>query len=595
MHAAVYAQTDWHISGNSSTSPSTNFLGTTDNKAFVFKTNNTERMRIQANGQIGIKNNINIDSGFALYMANHRVLSTDSLRGNTYLGNGISVNTFAYYNTASGYQSLHSNYTGSANTANGYQALFANSYGVGNTASGYQSLFNNSGSYNSAQGYQALYFNSGVYNTANGYQALYSNSTGRENVAIGPYALYNNSTGSDNTATGVSSLDENTTGIFNTADGGSALFTNTAGSYNTASGYSALYNNTTGNYNVAVGYWALNQNYDAYNNTAIGTFAGTSTHGWNNTFIGSGTNVTASDIYNSTALGNNVLVTAPNQVRIGNSFVNSIGGFANWTNISDGRVKKNIKENVPGLAFINKLKPVTYNLDLDAADKIVQRPVVKDKDGKLIAQKSSPSEINARNEKQQKLYTGFVAQDVEKAAKELNYDFSGVDVAKSDKDLYGLRYSEFVVPLVKAVQELSKMNNNKDAKIDSLQKQVDLQQKIITDVLKQINELKTILHSPATAEDLQNTINISSASLGQNIPNPLNNTTSIHYTIPAGSSKALLNIIDNNGNTVKQISLSGNGKGVVNIETSTLSAGTYSYTLIVDGKIIATKKMVIAR
>jgi hypothetical protein len=49
---------------------------------------------------------------------------------------------------------------------------------------------------------------------------------------------------------------------------------------------------------------------------------------------------------------------------------------------SDKRVKKNIKENVPGLAFINKLKPVTYNLDLNAIDKIVQRPVIKDKDGK---------------------------------------------------------------------------------------------------------------------------------------------------------------------------------------------------------------------
>src|SRR6478735_2503395 len=152
MHAAIYAQTDWHVSGNSNTSPSTNFLGTTDNKAFVFKTNNTERMRIQASGQIGIKSNINIDSGFALYMANRRVLSIDSVRGNTYLGNGISVNTFAYYNTASGYQALHSNYTGSANTANGYQALYANSYGVGNTANGYQSLFNNSGSYNTANG-----------------------------------------------------------------------------------------------------------------------------------------------------------------------------------------------------------------------------------------------------------------------------------------------------------------------------------------------------------------------------------------------------------------------------------------------------------
>ena len=60
IHTAIYAQTDWHISGNNNTSPSTNFLGTTDNKAFAFRTNNTERMRIQANGQIGIKNNIKL-------------------------------------------------------------------------------------------------------------------------------------------------------------------------------------------------------------------------------------------------------------------------------------------------------------------------------------------------------------------------------------------------------------------------------------------------------------------------------------------------------------------------------------------------------
>ena len=118
---------------------------------------------------------------------------------------------------------------------------------------------------------------------------------------------------------------------------------------------------------------------------------------------------------------------------------------------------------------------------------------------------------------------------------------------------------------------------------------------------KQINELKTMLHSgngtgsASTAGGMQQTINISSASLEQNIPNPLNANTSIHYNIPAGSSKALLNIIDNNGITVKQISLNGSGKGIANIEASSLSAGIYSYTLIVDGEIIATKKMVIAR
>src|SRR5436305_14302626 len=70
-------------------------------------------------------------------------------------------------------------------------------------------------------------------------------------------------------------------------------------------------------------------------------------------------------------------------------------------------------------------------------------------------------------------YSGFVAQEVEDAARKLNYDFSGVHKPANDKDVYGLSYAEFVVPLVKAVQELSKMNDVKDAKINDLQKQID--------------------------------------------------------------------------------------------------------------------------
>jgi hypothetical protein len=92
-----------------------------------------------------------------------------------------------------------------------------------------------------------------------------------------------------------------------------------------------------------------------------------------------------------------------------------------------------------------------------------------------------------------------------------------------------------------------------------------------------------------------NTASLSSASLDQNIPNPLTNSTSIRYSIPAGSPKALLIITNNNGNTVKQVLLNSSSNGSVNIETSTLSSGTYSYTLIVDGKTIETKKMVIVR
>ena len=137
--------------------------------------------------------------------------------------------------------------------------------------------------------------------------------------------------------------------------------------------------------------------------------------------------------------------------------------------------------------------------------------------------------------KEQIVFTGFIAQDVDKAAKSLNYDFSGVDAAKNDKDLYGLRYSDFVVPLVKAVQELSEKNDSLQGQNIVQQKQIDAQQKINIDLQNQINELSAmIVSSQPTVNSINNqqsTI-ICSASLQQNIPNPFTNTTSIGYTLP---------------------------------------------------------------
>src|SRR5678816_496276 len=45
---------DWHLLGNAGTNASTHFVGTTDAKPLVFRTNNTERMRILPNGRVGI-------------------------------------------------------------------------------------------------------------------------------------------------------------------------------------------------------------------------------------------------------------------------------------------------------------------------------------------------------------------------------------------------------------------------------------------------------------------------------------------------------------------------------------------------------------
>jgi hypothetical protein len=149
-------------------------------------------------------------------------------------------------------------------------------------------------------------------------------------------------------------------------------------------------------------------------------------------------------------------VTASNQVRIGTG-VTSIGGPQNWTNTSDSRIKVNVRADVPGLAFINLLQPVTYNKSMALEEEIV---------GKKNAIAMSPD-----NPYETIRYSGFIAQDVEAAARSVGYEFSGVDAPKNEKDLYGLRYAEFVVPLVKAMQEQHALFEEMQKQIRALQQE----------------------------------------------------------------------------------------------------------------------------
>jgi hypothetical protein len=48
------SQDAWSLTGNAGTDPATNFIGTTDAQDWVVKTDNTERMRITDNGNVGI-------------------------------------------------------------------------------------------------------------------------------------------------------------------------------------------------------------------------------------------------------------------------------------------------------------------------------------------------------------------------------------------------------------------------------------------------------------------------------------------------------------------------------------------------------------
>ncbi len=265
-------------------------------------------------------------------------------------------------------------------------------------------------------------------NTFVGYQAGAATTTGSFNVALGSRALPANTTGYGNIAVGYQALFRNSTGYDNTAVGSAALFNNADGARNTALGFQALYRNTGGLYNTAVGAYALEQNVTGSSNTAVGYQAGPN----------------GADYTNTTALGYGVVTTASNQVRIGNSDVTSIGGYVSWSTISDARIKLDVREDVPGLDFIRQLRPVSYRIDPQRVRQLTSATVT---DGTPAA--SEAAEL---------VRTGFLAQEVEQAARRLGFTFSGIDSPKNERDLYGLRYAEFVAPLVKAVQELDAEN-----------------------------------------------------------------------------------------------------------------------------------------
>jgi hypothetical protein len=480
-------------------------------------------------------------------------------------GYALYSNTTGYNNLASGRSALHSNTTGYDNTASGSHALYYNKSGYNNTASGASALyFNTTGHNNMANGRSALYRNTtGHNNTASGKEALYSNTTGYDNTANGTAALYYNATGNHNTATGSYALFANNTGYNNTASGRSSLTSNTTGFDNMASGYRALFRNTTGSHNTAAGNYALYNNSTGSKNTAVGDSAG-AVHTYNySTFLGYKATATVSGLTNVTVIGYAASATASNQVRIGNSSVSSIGGKVGWTTLSDGRLKKNISEDVPGLSFITKLRPVTYTLDIQSIDKA---------SGSIEPIAGEPnSKASAAKEK----HTGFIAQEVEKAAHGLNYDFSGVDKPKNDKDLYGLRYAEFVVPLVKAVQELSKENEELKKKVAEID---ELRQMVLELKNGRTGSVTSIL-----------------GSLEQNAPNPVTGTTSIRYHVPPTATSVRLELTNAKGQVVKTVSLNNRGTGQVNLNTQGLSSGTYHYTLYVDSRQADTKRLIVVR
>lgn len=216
---------------------------------------------------------------------------------------------------------------------------------------------------------------------------------------------------------------------------------------------------------------------------------------------------------------------------------------------SDLKFKSNVKTLDEAMPLIKKFRPVTFDYNFDYSK--VENETLRTK---------------LQNEDKNRL--GFIAQEVQIILPQ------AVKVRESDSTLC-IRMDDFIPLLVKGMQEQT-------ARIDSLKS-------VIEAMKASQNGLKS-----ATITGSENSLN-STASLYQNIPNPFSKETQIGCFIPDGSNSATLYIYNMNGNQLQQYSINGKGKQSVTINGNSFEPGMYLYALVIDGKEVDTKRMILTK
>lgn len=387
-----------------------------------------------------------------------------------------------------------------------------------------------------------------------------------------------------------------TTGGVNTFVGDGAGKSNTTGSFNAFFGTNAGGTSTGGN-NVFLGALAGELNTSGSQNTFVGGFSGRNNGTANgNTFVGYNVQSFNGSAGNSAAFGANSVALNSNETVIGNVAMLSIYGYSNFAVASDERFKTNVQENVVGLDFILKLRPVTYRYKAQQLNQLIQPQTSSTKRNAKDA-----SYNRALLEKSKITYTGFLAQEVATIAEENDFNFSGIISPKHANDHYKLRYASFVVPLVKATQEQQKIIQVQGQKINKQEQAIADQNNKISDLENEVAELSTLIkellaQSEENPTGSNHELHLKKApSLNQNQPNPFRENTLVNYFIPNTAKNAHIQVTSVDGKVLGTVNIPEKGQGQVTINAATYPAGTYYYSLIVDGEVFETKRMVLTK
>jgi hypothetical protein len=281
--------------------------------------------------------------------------------------------------------------------------------------------------------------------------------------------------------------------------------------------------------------------------------------------------------------GNPVTSAFPNPLVAGNNFntvrlhVNQGSVLAEgYYSVSDSSLKTNIRPITDPMALIMQLRPHLYDFRVNGyADQTALVPQY-----------------------------GFIAQEVANTK-------LGDIVSKMDNGLLAVQYDQVIPVLTGAMQRQVLVTAAQEATIATMQQTITRQEqelKAMSEWSLKVAE-KLGIEAPAgvitaaapaagrAASTLANAEGNNTPSpnrLIQSIPNPSNGYAEIFYSLEEGNMGAI-NIVDQQGRIAKTFNNLPKGNGKVIINQGDLKAGTYTYTLLVNGKIAGSKQLVIVR
>lgn len=240
----------------------------------------------------------------------------------------------------------------------------------------------------------------------------------------------------------------------------------------------------------------------------------------------------------------------------GDTYVTGTLTAGNITTLSDARYKSNIQQiNSSALSKIAALNPVQYTM---LSGNAIALANTEQSDTCTMTMTTSNEDLTRANQ----IHYGLLAQEVKELYPELVHeDAAGV---------LSINYTELIPLLIQAVQDLSdQVSSLSNTSSASARKQAPKQPDSTTEAVI--------------------------ATLYQNNPNPFTEETVISYIVPVEAQQASVYIYNMIGEQLDKYDISAFGEGNITISANELYVGTFLYSLVVDGKLIDTKQMIITQ